>query len=264
MQVEPVKMTYFELMEKLREYPDLRPGWKSELMSGVRRYVKRFEPAGMGAVIEPAEISSTLTKATPAMARLQPSSFANMISRLRCALRLCGVIIQPGRHTIGLAEPWAALLGPITDHTMRTRLSRFFHTATRHGWTPEEITAEHFRQFHQELNGGAILKDAGRRVRETARQWNRLADRTPSIPHVDFALPKKREPYTFSWNKYPESLGREVRELLDRLGNPDFLSPDHRQALRPKTLGLREFQLRQFAAVIGLLERAGLLRFVIV
>src|SRR5580693_7540271 len=119
MQVEPVKMTYFELMEKLREYPDLRPGWKSELMSGVRRYVKRFEPAGMGAVIEPAEISSTLTKATPAMARLQPSSFANMISRLRCALRLCGVIIQPGRHTIGLAEPWAALLGPITDHTMR-------------------------------------------------------------------------------------------------------------------------------------------------
>src|SRR3954464_1175081 len=222
MQAEPVKMTYSEVMEKLREHPDLRPGWKAEVMSAVRRYVKKFEPAGMGAVTDPTEISATLGKATPAMARLAPSSFANMISRLRVALRLCGVIVQPGRHTVGLAEPWATLFQPITDHTARSRLSRFFHTASRHGWNPEEITAEHFCQVHQELNGGAILKDAGRRVRETARQWNRLADQNPALPHVDFSLPKKRQPYTLSWDNYPATLEAEVRELLCKLGSSDF------------------------------------------
>ena len=142
MQPETPKITYFELMEKLRDHPDLRPGWKAEVMSAVRRYVKRFEPAGMGAVIIPTEISATLAKATPAIARLQPSSFSNMISRLRVALRLCGIIVQPGRHTMIMAEPWAALFKPISNHTQRSRLSRFFYTATRHGWKPEEITAE--------------------------------------------------------------------------------------------------------------------------
>jgi hypothetical protein len=32
MQAEPVKMTYSEVMEKLREHPDLRPGWKAEVI----------------------------------------------------------------------------------------------------------------------------------------------------------------------------------------------------------------------------------------
>jgi hypothetical protein len=86
MQPEAPKITYFELMEKLREHPDLTPRQKCDLMSAVRRYVKRFEPTGMGAVIVPREISAILAKATPAMARLQASSFANMISRLRVGL----------------------------------------------------------------------------------------------------------------------------------------------------------------------------------
>ena len=149
-----------------------------------------------------------------------------------------------------MSEPWAALFQPITDHTARSRLSRFFHTATRHGWKPEEISAEHFRQFHQELNGRAILKNAATRVRQAARYWNRLADQNSSLSHVDFALPRKREPYAFSWDKYPEALGHEIRELMERLGNTDPFSADQRPALRQTTLRLREFQLRQFAAAV--------------
>lgn len=219
-------------------------------MSAVRRFVKRFEPAGMAAIIVPAEISAVLAKATPAMARLQPSSFANMISRLRVALRLCGIIIQPGRHTVQMAEPWASLFKPVANHSMRSRLSRFFHTASRHGWKPEEIGAEHFQAFHQELREKALLKDAGRVAREAAKFWNNLADQNPSLPHVEFRLQRKREPYTLPWSKYPKALGDEVRALLDRLGNRDLFSMSQEEPLRQTTLGLREFQLRQFAAAL--------------
>lgn len=250
MQAETPKITYSHLLEKLRDNPDIRPRWKTEIMSAVRQYVRRFEPAGMGAVIIPAEISATFTKATPAMARLRESSFSNMISRLRVALRLCGIIVQPGRHTMSMAGPWAVLFKPISNHSHRSRLSRFFYTATRHGWKPEEITTEHFWLFHRELSEKAVIKRPDRVARETAKAWNNLADQNPELPHVGFALPRKREPYTLGWDKYPETLGREIRELMERLGDPDMFREDQSPALKQTTLRLREFHLKQFGAAL--------------
>jgi integrase len=243
-------MNYVELLEMLREHQSLGCRRRTELMSAVRQYAKRFEPAGLSAVIVPAAISATLDKATPAIARLTPSSFANMISRLRVALRLSGAIIQPGRHTSKMAPAWAALFAPVSDHTHRSRISRFFHTATRHGWKPEEITAEHFDEFLRELSDKAVIKHASRLVREAANVWNKLAAENAALPSVAFKLPRKREPYTFTWDHYPDTLGEGIRELLQRLGNPDFLADEQVPALRPQTLKLKEFHLRQFAAAL--------------
>ena len=90
---------------------------------------------------------------------------------------------------------WAILNGkPVENRDWYTSQRGRVYIHASKFWKIDEISADHFREFHQELNGGAILKDAGRRVRETARQWNRLADQTPGLPHVDFTLPKKREP----------------------------------------------------------------------
>src|SRR5882757_8206690 len=104
-------------MEKLQAHPNLCRRRKDELRSAVKTFVQRFVPAGMGTVTVPRDVSAILTKATPAKAGLRESSFSNMISRLRVALRLCSVIIQPGRHTTGLNEPWASLFEPVTHHT---------------------------------------------------------------------------------------------------------------------------------------------------
>lgn len=38
--------------------------------------------------------------------------------------------------------------------------------------------------------------------------------------------------------------------MSERLGNPNFLSEDHRAPLKPRTLVAREFHLRQFAAAL--------------
>jgi hypothetical protein len=133
---------------------------------------------------------------------------------------------------------------------MRSRLSRFFHTASGYGWKPAEITGDHFHQFHQELDQNAILKSAHRLAQEAAKAWNNLAAINPGLPTMEFALPKKREPYTFSWDKYPESLGREVRQVIEKMGCPDIMADDHRPPLKATTLGLWEFRLRQFAAAL--------------
>src|SRR5258708_1987658 len=155
-QPETFTTTYAEVMEKLQAHPNLCRRRKDELRSAVKTFVQRFEPAGRGTVIVPRDVSAILTKATTAKAGLRQSSFSNMISRLRVALKLCSVIVQPGRHTTGLDEPWAALFELVTHQTMRSRLSRFFHTASGYGWKPAEITADHFHQFHQELDQNAI------------------------------------------------------------------------------------------------------------
>ncbi len=248
-QVERPTLTFAEIVERLQNRSDL-PAWKrGELISAVRSFVRRFEPEGMSATARPDAINAVLLKATPAMARLAESSFSNMVSRLRAALHLCGIISQPGRHTNGLLEPWRSLFEPIKHHSQRSRLSRFFHTASRHGWKPEDITVTHFQLFYEELKNGAILKDGERVAREAAKLWNNFAEQMGWTP-VDFKLPRKRFEYTFAWDKYPASLEAEVRALLDRLGNADILSGDDRPPLRPKTLINMEFQLKMFAAAL--------------
>jgi hypothetical protein len=52
-------------------------------------------------------------------------------------------------------------------------------------------------------------------AQEAVKALNNLAATNPGLPPVEFALPKKREPYTFSWDKYPETLGREVRQVIE-------------------------------------------------
>lgn len=249
-QADTFTVTYAEVMAKLLVHPALCQRQKDDFRSAIRRFVQRFEPAGMGTVVVPQQVSAIITKATPAKAGLRESSFRNMISRLRVALKLCSVIVQPGRHTEGLDEPWATLFKPVTDHQSRSRLSRFFHTVSKYGWKPEEITGDHFHRFHRELDNHAIIKSAGRLAREAAKAWNHLAAANPRLPKVDFALPRKREPYTFAWDKYPETLGLEVKAVIKKMGTPDFLAEDHRPALRPTTLTLWEVRLRQFAAAL--------------
>ena len=252
-QSETAKITYSELVEKLRTDPDLKPPQRRDMASAVTRFVRRFVPAGMGAPIIPSEVSAILSRATPAKAGLREGSFSTMICSLRRALRRYGIITMPGRHTSKLGEQWGALMAPITNHTSRTRLSRLFQTANRLGWKPQEISGDHFRAFHQELQHAAVLKNIRGLVRDAIREWNRLAAQRGDLPQVDVALPRAREPYTLTWDKYPPSLREEIQKQLDRLGNPSFLSADHRPALKPRTIKQLEWKLRMFCA--GLVHR---------
>lgn len=169
MEEDTVKMTYAELLERLRQDSELPERRKVVMMSAVRQFARRFEPAGLGAMIVPSEISATVARATPAMAQLTEGSFSNMISKLRVALRRYGIIVQSGKSMNPLVEPWATLFRPVKEHTQRSRLSRFFHTASARGWKPEEITADHFWQFVEELEQKAVLKSPRRVAREAAK-----------------------------------------------------------------------------------------------
>jgi|SRR5580700_7646559 hypothetical protein len=200
------EMTYFVLIKKLQAHTALNPVQRRQMISAVKCFNRCFEPRGLDAPIRPIEISKILQRASAAKANISERSFSNMISLLRRALHLCSVIEQPGRHSKPLSPRWAALLPPRNTHA-RCRISRFFHTADRHGWDPKAITAEHFRIFHAELERGAILKKPRVVVVQAVREWNKLAEAVEEISPVkyDHPTPVPTSPFAGTNTQSPSS-----------------------------------------------------------
>jgi integrase len=247
---ETPEITYLRIIEKLLADKELTVAQRRAMISAVKCFVRCFEPRGLTAPVRPSEISQILSRATAARAGVGERSFSNMVSLLRRALLLCSIIHQPGRNPQALSAAWAALLPPPNTHA-RWRLSRFFHTATKHGWAPGSITADHFRIFHTELEQSAIQKKTRVVVKQAVREWNKLAEVIEGISPVEYRLLHPRPRFTLRWEEYPPSFRQELDTFYKDLASPSFLSEDdNHRPLRPASIKTLNCRLRIFAAAL--------------
>ena len=64
-------------------------------------------------------------------------------------------------------------------------------------------------------------------------------------------LPRKKEPWTFPLEQFPQSFQEDVANWINRLANPDLLDEDApAKPLRPSTIKHREFQLQEVASAL--------------
>ena len=69
-------------------------------------------------------------------------------------------------------------------------------------------------------------------------------------PDIAVTIPSRRIAWTLPWSAFPEGLRQDESRYLDRLAGRDLLDEQAFRPVRPVTLQIREYQLRQFASAL--------------
>jgi integrase len=190
------------------------------LVSAVKRCCDLIGKGASDIPADPKIILRELDQLSPAVAGMQPQSFANMKSRVRQALRLAEPQLALARLRIRLTGAWGAL-DSLLPLQLSRKLSRFLRFAQVSGWSPEEIGDGHLDRFEAYLRDQVMLDVHAGIARRTARAWNQAADAVEGWPGRKLTVPpSKRTPYWIKPDQWPESLRTEVDEYLERLGSP--------------------------------------------
>ena len=84
-----------------------------------------------------------------------------------------------------------------------------------------------------------------------ARTWNRLREQYTDWPDIELTVRRKRVPWTFKLETFPESFQQDIERWFDRLTHPDpFSDTGPLKPLRPRTIEHRRFQIRTMASAL--------------
>ena len=214
---------------------DLKPETKNQIRSAIKRVDELVGHSALDLPADPQMIFSLLEGISPAMAGMEPGSFANTLSRLRTAFRLAASHLGRSRSNAPLTGSWRELQDKLQTKTKRV-LSRFFHFAARQGWQPTDITDVHITRFASHLSEDVMVVGWEMIVRRTIKAWNQLASGGQGTLNPLTPLPAKRTSYWIAPEKWPQSLRADVEALLNELGNPNLFSARKVRKLKPGTI----------------------------
>jgi hypothetical protein len=92
-------ITLGEVIKRLWSDLSLDSQTKADLISAVKKVAAWISPDGLSRPADPGFIAQHLRKMSPAMAGLSNASMANLRYRIRRALKLVGISVQPGKQT---------------------------------------------------------------------------------------------------------------------------------------------------------------------
>ena len=200
---------------------------------------------------DPVELRPRLAQISPAMAGLTRGSWASVRSRILRALQVAGVEVMSGRRTTPLSEAWAPFYSSLPKSGWEAAVTRFVAYLSDNGVAPHEVNDAWIERFAQCLHRSALGGRLNLVVRAAVRGWNTAVDRVPGWPQQRLTLPsKQRTGYVLPVNKFSASFQKSLVEYLAFLANPPDDEDAPPKGLRPITVRLREFQVRQMASAL--------------
>jgi integrase len=197
---------------------------------------------------DPRKLVALLRRAKPAGALVAKTHWGATCSRLRAALKECGVGVMPGRETEGLSERWRELGEHLPSPGARIGLSRLLSYLSRQGVDPRLMRADHLEGFRTALAEGSLHKEPRQAFVMAARWWNEARASVEGWPQIEAVTPADPRRYSLAWNRFPRSFTEDVEAFLAHSGNPDVLSDDYHPKVSPGTVALRRRQLAQLAS----------------
>jgi integrase len=240
--------TFADVIECVRNDQTLRSQRRYDYVSSLRAFAKlmRRDPAVMPAM--PAEYRRAVRRLTPAGCGLSSKRIANIKSgvlycmgrygtlRRRTAMPPIGVNWQPVWQRLGNYETWI--------------LSRFVRWCSASGRRPSCITDTDIVAFHADLTE-SFADDPNDLTQGVCRLWNRLRDREPDLDLPQLTVPVYRKVYCQPISSFPESFQRDLEAFCRRLAGDDPFAEDAPpRPLRPETIKLRHFHVRQLASAL--------------
>lgn len=201
---------------------------------------------------DPVLLRPLIKAATPASLDITPARWSRLKSLVSFGLRRYGINLQPARDVAGHAPAWKTLTSIAPDPACFIALSRFMSFCSREGISPDAVTEQVFADFTEALRSRSLHQEPSVISRKAISSWNRAVIAVPEWPQTVIPLPRHARFYSFTWDAFPASFGKDVEDYLAQCAVTDIWSEHSKKASRPKTIELRRRQLRQLASLLVL------------
>jgi hypothetical protein len=242
-------------VQRIVERTNLSPVQRRDIQSAVKRIC---EMAGMAPAMVAAEsvaLRAMISKILPAGHGVGRKTWSNLLSGLRAALRLAGVIDPALQGDASRHPAWAPLTQAIAgDKRLSTGLAPFQNWCAASGLTPDDVDDAVVRRFHIWLEHRTLRRKPRDIVRSIPKLWNEASKRIEiwsktALAPISFKAPFKRR----QWGELTESFRRDAEAYLATRANPDLFDerPDApRGPLAASTLHQQREHLRLAASVL--------------
>ena len=208
---------------------------------------------------DPAWLNERLFKRQPAAFGIRKGRARNIVSLIRAALRVVGQHAPDLRVHDALPPAWAEVLEVVTNIGRNAALTGFARFCAKACVMPAEVGDEHLAGFVAERQATTLSAANGERGRTLASAWNAcVAAGLPGWPTQRLSATPRRKPYTLPFTAFPESFQADIARFREQIGGQGgrfVISNTAHQRLRPATVAMRVFSLRQAA---GLLVQSGI------
>jgi hypothetical protein len=221
--------------------------------------IKRIcEMASAAAATVPAEapiIRAMIAKIRPAAHGVKEKTWANLLSRLRAALRLAGVI-DPMMQGSALQDPaWAPLVEAIADDKRLSCGSAcFLNYCAAQAIAPEQVNNGVVQRFHHWLESRTLCPKPRDVVRRIPNLWNEASEKIAIWPKSKLATLSFKAPFKrLQWGNLSESFRRDA-ELYSAMRAEQDLFDERPNApkrrLAASTLRQQSEHLRLSASIL--------------
>ena len=244
--------TLAQLRERILTNEALPLRRRQDIASACRSLGKALGKPLEAIVAEPCQLRLALKGYTPAMARMTPGRWRNILSLVRHALSHAGLTSVPARFQIKPSTAWAGSLAQLSLYGDRYVLARFARYCTNAKIDPDQVDDVVLVTYLSDLERQSLVHDPARTQRETAVKWNRAASSLPAWPQQRLVVADNRKHYAKPWASFPASLQADVQAWLDWLGGSDPLAGQDFAPLRATSLRTRKGQMHEYLSALVL------------
>jgi len=250
---KPIKTLADELA--LVEAADLPPYQRRDMKSAINRITEIAGVAPIMAEATAPALRQMLKNLRPAAHGVTPKTWANLLSRLRAASRLAGVLDARGEGIALKDGAWAPLLEAIAeDKRLSCGLVAFANYCAARAITPPRVDDAVVQQFHVWLEQRTLCPKPKDVVRRVPHLWNEASERIGLWPKItltilSFKAPQKR----LRWIALSERFRADAEVYLAMRADPDIFDERPNAPKKPlaaSTLQQQREHLRLAASVL--------------
>ena len=191
---------------------------------------------------------------------LTRGAYLNAVSGLRQVLRRFDLIDAFAISEIPPGSPWSDLLASLAEFEhCQLGLRRFAGWCHQMDVRPADVDASTLADFERYARTRLLHSNLPDLLRTIRKSWKKAVELNPSLPGRAFRKANPRQPYTFPLSAYPSSFQEDTALFERRLRGADrrgpFKGDGLKQALRPRTVELRLYSVRQAASALVLQGR---------
>ena len=250
--VRPNQMKLSDAIGAVEGLTDLTPTRRRDLKSALRALGRLI---GQPVEIIPANINwlhIRVRRIHPAQHGMSKKRFQNIKSDALKALALVGASRERKDWLQPASAAWQALLDRAPSKHDAWKLTQLAQYCSALSVDPSDVKNEHVHGLRSTLIEESFQNRPEAIAANAVKTWNSLAGQVEGWPQVTLTPPpRKKEPWTFPLEAFPQSFQDDVERWTARLTDPDLLDGDGpAKPLRPKTIAHRRFQIREVASAL--------------